>query len=136
MLRLYNPPRQPAPSIEFKNEGLGTVGTAAIFHFTDRVELVELSVKRTSLSDEKRTAKLCDLTFSFLKSSELIERRYMSVFFAKDFDHHYPMTLIKPKGADELQIISSVALVTRIESRLIFKQEVPDAVAVPDLITE
>jgi hypothetical protein len=41
--------------------------------------------------------------------------------------------LIKPKGADELQLVSGLMLTTRIESRLIFKQEVPDAVGIPPL---
>jgi len=135
MLMLYNPPPKAKPDIEIATESQGTVGTAAIFHFTDYVELVDLSFKRTSLSNRQTIpAQLCSLTLSFLKGDQLVERRYLYLSFAAGVDHHYPMTLIKPKGADELQVVSSVALVSRIETRLIFKQEVPDAVGIPPLI--
>ncbi|MDC5842559.1 hypothetical protein OPW33_24970 [Vibrio europaeus] len=135
MLMLYNPPLKAKPDIEIATESQGTVGDAAIFHFTDHVELVDLSFKRTSLSNRQTIpAQLCSLTLSFLKGSDLIERRYLYLHFAAGVDHHYPMTIIKPKGADELQVVSSVALVSRIETRLIFKQEVPDALGIPPLI--
>ncbi|MEX0336399.1 hypothetical protein [Vibrio tubiashii] len=135
MLMLYNPPPKAKPDIEIATESQGTVGTAAIFHFTEHVELVDLSFKRTSLSNRQTIpAQLCSVMLSFLKDSDLIERRYLYLHFAAGVDHHYPMTLIKPKGADELQVVSSVALVSRIETRLIFKQEVPDAVGIPPLI--
>ena len=134
MLMLYNPPRKAKPDIEIETESQGTVGDAAIFHFTDYVELVDLSFKRTSLSNRQTIpAQLCSLTLSFLKGSDLVERRYLYLYFAAGVDHHYPMTIIKPKGADELQVVSGVALVSRIESRLIFKQEVPDAVGISPL---
>ena len=134
MLMLYNPPRQAKPDIEIATESQGSTGTAGIFHFTDYVELVDLSFKRSSLATNRGVAaQLCSLTLSFLKDSQLIERRYLYLSFAAGVDHHYPMTLIKPKGADELQVVSSLALVSRIETRLIFKQEVPDALGIPPL---
>ncbi|MDC5819454.1 hypothetical protein OPW19_06385 [Vibrio europaeus] len=135
MLMLYNPPPKAKPDIEIATESQGSTGTAGIFHFTDHVELVDLSFKRSSLSANRGVdSQLCSLTLSFLKENQLIERRYLYLYFAPGIDHHYPMTLIKPKGADEMQLISSVMLTTRIETRLIFKQEVPDAVGIPPLI--
>ena len=134
MLMLYNPPPKAKPDIEIATESQGSTGTAGIFHFTDYVELVDLSFKRSSLATNRGVAaQLCSLTLSFLKDSQLIERRYLYLYFAPGIDHHYPMTLIKPKGADELQVVSSLALVSRIETRLIFKQEVPDALGIPPL---
>ncbi|MDC5850885.1 hypothetical protein OPW32_16955 [Vibrio europaeus] len=134
MLMFYNPPRTAKPDIEVNTQSQGSTGTAGIFHFTDYVELVDLSFKRSSFSTNQGVAaQLCSLTLSFFKGSQLIERRYLYLYFAAGFDHHYPMTLIKPKGADELQLVSGLMLTTRIESRLIFKQEVPDAVGIPPL---
>jgi len=134
MLMLYNPPRKPKAGIEIETRTRGSTGTAAVYHFTDYVELLYITLQRSSLGRNGPASLQCTVTVSFLKQGQVVKTRTFSFRFAADVDNHYPLMLLKPKDVDEIQMSSTLILSTRVESRLIFKQEVPDAVGLPDLI--
>lgn len=131
MLMLHNPPLQ---KLEFETDfqQYHKFGYEAEFSLSQHVEIIGMQVGRLigrpSTDDTVLPeAQVGYVTFEFKDGDEDVSRRYFRLYFARGSENSYPITLIKPQQADRLSITATVSFYATIKSRLMLKQELPNA---------
>jgi|GEM_PF-2688134 len=134
MLTLYNPPLQKL-EIETDFQQYHEFGYDAEFPLSQHVEIIAMQLGRfvsRSVTGETTwpDAEVGAVSFEFKDGDEKISTRFFRLYFAKASENSYPVTLIKPQQADRLRITASVRFYATIKSRLILKQELPNALGI------
>jgi hypothetical protein len=124
MLTLYNPPSKSGSAMEYIQQEQNLYGRDVSLNLSEHIELIDMSIQRFSISNSSRRppAQLVNHVVTFFQQGKVVHRRYLFHFYAAGYDHKYSMTLIKPKGADRLSVVSQVWTHVRVESRLLLKE--------------